>query len=81
VLHVAAGTVGLVFGPIAILVVNWQRLTGTSGRSPPWAWIIPTVVGSPIIACVNVQVARGRRPKIARRTAPVSRRRGLSPRA
>ena len=47
----------------AILVVNWQLLTGTSGRSSPWAWLLPTVVGSPIIAWVNVQVGRGRRPK------------------
>ena len=47
----------------AILVVNWQLLTGTSGRSSPWAWILPTVVGSPLIAWVNVQVRRGRRPK------------------
>ena len=54
----------------AILVVNWQLLTGTSGRSSPLAWIIPTVVGSPLIAWVNVQVGRGRRPKLARRTTP-----------
>lgn len=47
----------------AILVVNWQMLTGTSGRSSPWAWILPTLVGSPILTWVNVQVARGRRPK------------------
>lgn len=34
----------------AILVVNWRLLTGTSGMSSPWAWLLPTVVGSPIIA-------------------------------
>ena len=54
----------------AILVVNWQLLTGTSGRSSPLAWIIPTVVGSPLIAWVNIQVGRGRRPKLARRATP-----------
>ena len=54
----------------AVLVVNWQLLTGTSGRASPWAWIIPTVVGSPLIAWVNVQVRRGRRPKLARGTTP-----------
>jgi hypothetical protein len=54
----------------AILVVNWQLLTGTRGRYSPWAWILPTLVGSPIIAWVNVQVGRGRRPKLARRTTP-----------
>jgi uncharacterized membrane protein len=47
----------------AILVVNWQLFTGTSGRSSLWAWLLPTVLGSPIIAWVNVQVGRGRRPK------------------
>ena len=54
----------------AILVVNWQLLTGTRGRSSPWAWILPTLVGSPIIAWVNIQVRRGRRPKLARPTTP-----------
>jgi hypothetical protein len=49
----------------AILVVNWQTLTGTSGRSSPWAWVLPTLVGSPLIAWVNVQIRRGRRPKPA----------------
>src|SRR5712691_6712701 len=54
----------------AILVVNWQLLTGTSGRATLWPWIIPTIVGSPIIAWVNVQVGRGRRPRLARRATP-----------
>ena len=54
----------------AILVVNWQLLTGASGRSSPWAWTLPTLVGSPIIAWVNVQIRRGRRPKLARPTMP-----------
>ena len=53
----------------AVLVVNWQLLTGTSGRSSLWPWILPTVVGSPLIAWVNVQVGRGRRPKRAGQTA------------
>lgn len=62
----------------AVLVVNWQMLTGTSGRASPWAWILPTLVGSPIITWVNFQIARGRRPKgYAPSTAP----RGPSPRA
>ena len=54
----------------AILVVNWQLLTGTSGRSSPWAWILPTLMGGPIIAWVNVQVGRGRRPKLSRQPTP-----------
>ena len=47
----------------AVLVVNWQRLTGDSGLTSPWAWILPTVIGSPIIAWVQRQVALGKRPK------------------
>jgi hypothetical protein len=40
----------------AVLVVNL-------GTASPLAWIAPTVIGSPIIAWVNFQVAAGRRPK------------------
>jgi hypothetical protein len=47
----------------ALLVVNWQRLTGEPGVNSPWAWMLPTVVGSPIIAWVQRQVALGKRPK------------------
>ena len=47
----------------ALLVVNWQRLTGEPGVNSPWAWTLPTVVGSPIIAWVQRQVALGKRPK------------------
>lgn len=47
----------------ALLVVNWQRLTGEPGVNSPWAWLLPTVVGSPIIAWVQRQVALGKRPK------------------
>jgi hypothetical protein len=47
----------------AVLVVNWETLTGTRGISSPWAWALPTVVGSPIIAWVRYQVRLGRRPK------------------
>ena len=54
----------------AVLVVNWPPLAGTSGRSSLWPWILPTVVGSPLIAWVNVQVGRGRRPKLARQATP-----------
>jgi hypothetical protein len=33
----------------ALLVVNWETLTGTRGVTSPLAWGLPTVVGSPII--------------------------------
>ena len=48
----------------ALLVVNWETLTGTRGVVSPWAWTVPTVVGSPIIAWVTREVALGRRPKL-----------------
>jgi uncharacterized membrane protein len=47
----------------ALLVVNWEALTGTRGVLAPWAWALPTLVGSPIIAWVTREIARGRRPK------------------
>jgi uncharacterized membrane protein len=47
----------------ALLVVNWETLTGARGISSPVAWALPTVVGSPIIAWVIYQVRIGKRPK------------------
>lgn len=34
----------------ALLVVNWQTLAGEPGRSAFWPWVIPTLLGSPLIA-------------------------------
>lgn len=48
----------------AVLIVNWETLTGTRGVASPWAWALPTVVGTPIIAWVTREVALGRRPKL-----------------
>lgn len=48
----------------ALLVVNWETLTGTPGVVSPWAWALPTLVGSPIIAWVKREVGRGRRPRL-----------------
>ena len=47
----------------ALLVVNWETLTGTRGIHSPWAWAFPTVVGTPLIAWVTYQVRIGKRPK------------------
>lgn len=49
--------------PTAVLVVNWETLTGTPGLGTPWPWILPTLVGTPLITWVNVQIGRGRRPR------------------
>jgi hypothetical protein len=49
----------------ATLIVNWQNLTGSEGIASPIAWILPTAIGSPLIAYVTTQVALGRRPRRA----------------
>ena len=40
----------------AVLVVNF-------GTASVLAWIAPTLIGSPLIAYVNTQIAKGKRPK------------------
>lgn len=42
----------------AVLVVNF-------GTGAWWAWVLPTIVGSPMITWINYEIARGRRPKYA----------------
>ncbi len=49
----------------ALLVVNWQTFTGRPGRSSLWPWLLPTLVGSPMIAWVTYQVRLGKRPRLA----------------
>jgi hypothetical protein len=48
----------------ALLIVNWENLTGSCGVASPWAWALPTVVGSPIIVWITREVALGRLPKL-----------------
>ncbi|HEV8672428.1 MAG TPA: DUF2306 domain-containing protein [Methylomirabilota bacterium] len=48
----------------AFLVVNWRTITGTPGRATLWPWLIPTLIGTPVIAWVTYQVRLGRRPKL-----------------
>jgi hypothetical protein len=47
----------------AVLTVNWEALTGTKGTSSVLPFILPTIVGTPIIAYVIGQVLQGKRPK------------------
>jgi hypothetical protein len=42
----------------ALLVVNWQMLFGEPGRSAFWAWTIPTLIGSPLIAWAARRISR-----------------------
>lgn len=61
--HIAGQGGSYIAMTTALLVVNWQTLTGTPGIRSPWAWGLPTVVGSPMIAWVIYQVRLGKRPK------------------
>lgn len=49
----------------AVLVVNWRIVFGAPGIASPAAWILPTVIGSPIIGFVIAK----RQQKPQRRTA------------
>jgi hypothetical protein len=62
--HVAGQGGSYIAMVTAVLVVNWETLTGTRGAVSPWAWALPTIVGTPIIAWVGREVALGRRPKL-----------------
>jgi len=61
--HIAGQGGSYIAMTTALLVVNWETLTGARGISSPLAWALPTVVGSPIIAWVTYQVRIGKRPK------------------
>jgi hypothetical protein len=51
----------------ALLVVNFNAISGASGLAAVFPWIAPTAIGSPIITWVNFQIAAGKRPKTWRR--------------
>ncbi len=61
--HIAGQGGSYIAMTTAVLVVNWQTLTGTQGISSPAAWALPTLVGSPLIAWVLYEVRMGHRPK------------------
>jgi hypothetical protein len=62
--HVAGQGGSYIAMVTAVLVVNWETFTGTRGSVSPWAWALPTLVGTPIITWVTREIALGRRPKI-----------------
>ncbi|MBI4635560.1 MAG: DUF2306 domain-containing protein [Candidatus Rokubacteria bacterium] len=64
VAHIAGQGGSYIAMTTALLVVNWKSLTGVSGIGAPWPWILPTLVGTPLIAWVNRQVRLGKRPKL-----------------
>jgi hypothetical protein len=57
--HIAGQGGSYISMTTALLVVNL-------GTATPVAWILPTLVGAPLIAWTTVQVMQGKRPKRAR---------------
>jgi hypothetical protein len=55
----------------ALMVVNFNAISGASGLAAVVPWVAPTVIGTPIITWVNFQVAAGRRPKAWRLASTV----------
>jgi hypothetical protein len=47
----------------AVLVVNWKRLPGSGGKDSVWSWLLPTLVGTPVIIWLAREVVLHRRPK------------------
>lgn len=48
------------------IALTTALLVGNVGRSLPLAWLLPTIIGSPMIAWVINEVDRGRRPRYLR---------------
>ena len=42
----------------ALLVVNWQAITGTPGVRSPLAWTLPTLIGATMITWVNIGIRK-----------------------
>jgi hypothetical protein len=61
--HVAGQGGSYIAMTTALLVVNWDGLTGESGLASVLPWLLPTLVGSSLIALTMREVALGRRPK------------------
>lgn len=61
--HVAGQGGSYIAMTTALLVVNWENLTGTAGRESPLPWVLPTLIGTPLISWLALEVAAGRRPK------------------
>ncbi len=62
--HVAGQGGSYIAMVTALLVVTWRTFTGTPGRTTLWPWLLPALAGTPLIAWVTYEIARGRRPKL-----------------
>ena len=56
----------------ALLVVNWRNITGENGVQSPWAWALPTLIGTPLLSIVRRRLtrSRGRQSGTARTATP-----------
>jgi hypothetical protein len=61
--HVAGQGGSYIAMVTALLVVNWRLVAGVPGRSSLWPWLLPTLLGTPIIVWLNTEIRRGRRPR------------------
>ena len=61
--HVAGQGGSYIAMTSALLVVNWDNITGTTGRESFLPWILPTLVGTPILLWLGAQIDAGKRPK------------------
>jgi hypothetical protein len=62
-MHVAGQGGSYIAMVTALLVVNWQLVAGVPGRATLWPWLIPTLLGTPLIFWVTTGIRRGRRPR------------------
>ena len=75
--HVAGMGGSYIAMTTALLVVNWENVTGSSGLESLLPWFVPTLIGTPLIAFTIAEIAKGNRPKAWRerraRRAPEAR--------
>ena len=68
--HVAGQGGSYIAMTTALLVVNTQGVGESGGIGAVAPWLLPTLVGTPLIAYTVSQVARGKRPKEWARRVP-----------
>lgn len=49
----------------AVFVVNWRTFFGIHGIHSPWAWALPTLIGTPLISYATAQAKRRRSKSVA----------------
>jgi uncharacterized membrane protein len=62
-MHVAGVGGSYIAMTSATLVVNWENLAGIPGRESPLPWVLPTLIGTPLLVWLVRQIEAGRRPR------------------